>query len=134
ASAGPLRELDPEVRIAIRAEARDDNWADTESRLYDYAADAGWDDGRTERVRALLEQTTRGVGDRLRAVDGGTRSWSEVRTELRAFRTAQSDALRAEIGDDGFEQFAEGMDFWRYTGASRPGRPIGQHLATEASP
>lgn len=124
-----LRELEPEERKELRDLVREEQWAETETRLYGYAEKVGWDPALTDEVRTILEETTNGVSKRLRKVDAGKATWEELKPELREFRMEQAEQLRETLGDDGFLKFAEGMDFWRYNGGARPGRPMGRHLA-----
>lgn len=109
-------QLDGEDRALARTEFRDERLLDANERLDAHAAKAGWDPERTEEVREILIDTADHVTATLTGIDQGTAEWEQVKAELREYRLAQADKVRALVGDREFDAFVVGMGFERFFG------------------
>ena len=115
---GEVREVPPEVVEAIE-EHRAENVAKSEAKILAYAEYAGWSDATTDEVMRLIGTAHDDVDRLLGQVTDGQRPWHEVKTEVRDVRMAQAKAIRDELGDEAFRDFAHAL---KKTGGRRAAR------------
>ena len=95
---------------------REDVAAEIRARVDDYAVEAGWDAETHAEVKAIFEETQDRISRVLGRVDRGELAWNDVRRELRQYRLDSAAEVEGLLGEDGFRDFAETLDFQRFLG------------------
>jgi len=103
------------------AEQRADKVAKSEAKVLAYAEYAGWNDATTDRVMQLIGGAHSDVDALLSDVTSGDRTWAEVKPEVRQVRVEQAQAIRDELGDEAFRDFARALHKTSRRFGGRPG-------------
>ncbi len=104
----PPREVPEELVQAIEA-ARADNVAQSEAKVIAYAEHAGWSESQTDQVLGLVAAAHEDVDRLLGEVTEGERAWRDAKAEVRQVRVDQARAIRDELGDEAFYDFARAL-------------------------
>ena len=102
------REVPEELVQAIEA-ARADNVAQSEAKVIAYAEHAGWSESQTDQVLGLVAAAHEDVDRLLVEVTEGERAWRDAKAEVRQVRVDQARAIRDELGDEAFYDFARAL-------------------------
>jgi hypothetical protein len=99
----------PEEVLEMIEEARAERVASSTEKLATYAELAGWDEQTTQKVQALVQTAHDDVDTLISDATAGEVPWTDVKGEVRRIRVDQARAVRDELGDEEFLQFAKAM-------------------------
>jgi len=116
----------PEGLADALAEHRADSVAKSEAKVLRFAEIAGWSDDTTDAVMGHIGRAHDDVDRLLADVTEGSRSWRDVQGEVREVRVEQARAIRDELGEEGFREFARALQKSSRRSKRRARRGVGR--------
>lgn len=108
AGASGEREV-PEAVIDAIEQARARNVAESEAKVIAWAERSGWSDAQRDEVLGLVSSAHADVDRLLTDVTAGELAWRDAKVEVRQVRIDQARAIREELGDEAFLEFARAL-------------------------
>jgi uncharacterized protein with ATP-grasp and redox domains len=112
----------PDDVVAALEEARAANVAQSEAKVVAYGDYAGWSEAQTDKVLGLVSAAHADVDRLLNEVTEGERPFREAKAEVRQVRIDQARAIRDELGDEEFLEFARALKMTSGRGRGRVAR------------